>query len=332
MNVTIKEIAKLCNVSKSTVSRYLNGGSVSTETSKKISNIIRETGYESNLFASSLKRKKTGMVGVLFKGIQSVSVSSTLSEIDAGLKAKKYFPLVMIENVYGNVQTELDNILTLAKQGVEGIILGTDRITDEHLNLFRNINIPIMIIGQKNELTYYRKFDNFNAGLLAGKYLAEMGHRKLAFLGLGDEDLEVGKSRIEGIKCAFDELSLNYDLTFVQASYSFESGYKKGEQILDVNPSVVVCSTDRVAMGLLKFLNEKRIVVPEQISLFGFGNYEFSQVVYPPLSTIDFDYTYFSKLIVQDFIKMLNGEEIDRELNVNCIQLIERESVKKFTI
>ena len=91
---TISDIAKLSGVAKSTVSRYLNGGSVSEATKKKIEHVIKETGYIPNTFARSLKAKKPNIIGTIVPRLDSYATSQTLIGIDEQLRKLNYQMLI----------------------------------------------------------------------------------------------------------------------------------------------------------------------------------------------------------------------------------------------
>ena len=82
---TIKDIAKMAGVSKSTVSRYLNGGSISKVTREKIHRVVEETGYKPNQFAQSLKAKRTGLIGAIVPRLDSYAKTETLKGIESSL-------------------------------------------------------------------------------------------------------------------------------------------------------------------------------------------------------------------------------------------------------
>lgn len=328
MKVTINDIAKMTNVSKSTVSRYLNGGSVSKKTAIKISKAIEATGYQANLFASNLKKGRTGMIGVMFKGIQSVSVGKLLEQIDYELKMKQLYPLLMIENSSNNPNQEAENLLKLAKQGVDGIILGTDKLTIKHLEVISSLDIPVILAGQHNDYIPYRKLDNHKAGYIVGEHLRAMGHSKLAFIGPGDTDREVGYARRKGVIDAYHSTNSPMDLTEYLTGYTFEDGYTHGEDLLKTDVTVAICSTDRIAMGLMQYLNEKKVSLPDRLSIVGFGNYDFSKVVNPSLTTVEFDYLALGRQVVSDIMELIDGRTIDVPKDI-AINLVKRNSVKQ---
>ncbi|SDB83469.1 transcriptional regulator, LacI family [Pelagirhabdus alkalitolerans] len=327
MKVTINDIARMSHVSKSTVSRFLNGGSVSKTTADKIRRVITETGYESNLFASSLKRKKTRMIGVVFKGIQSVSVGKMLEVINEQLREADYYPLITIESLSNSLEQEIEDLLTLNRQGVDGIILGTDNITEKHREVIKGMDIPVILVGQESQDIPYRKIDNVRAGHLVGEYIDKMGHENIAYLGPSEEDREVGFHRKKGVMDYFDQKNKSVSILNYKTGYTFEAGYEQGRKVLAEAATVAVCATDRIAMGLIQYLKEQDYLIPEDLSIIGFGNYDFSSVISPGLTTVSFDYKRLSELVVQDMIQLINDEALGNVDDVE-MKLVERESVR----
>src|SRR5690554_3242096 len=119
--VTINDIAKLAGVAKSTVSRYLNGGSVSQKTKDTLDRIIAETDYAPNTFAQSLKIKKSNLVGTIIPRLNSYATNEILGSVDRALKEKNY--QLLITNTDQDVDREVENLYALSRQKVAGIIL-----------------------------------------------------------------------------------------------------------------------------------------------------------------------------------------------------------------
>ena len=147
--VTIKDIAELAGVAKSTVSRYLNGGSVGKATREKLDRVIRDTNYEPNQFAQSLKSKQPKMIGVIVPRLDSYAASRTMMGIDEQLTERGYQMLVV--NTAQQTEREIEQLYNLAKQKVAGIIwLGTT-VTERHLEAIEAIQIPVLLIGQQHD-------------------------------------------------------------------------------------------------------------------------------------------------------------------------------------
>ena len=145
---TIIDIAKLAGVAKSTVSRYLNGGSVGEATKKKIQKAIKETGYSPNPFAQSLKAKKTNIIGTIVPRLDSYASSQTLIGIDEQLKKMNY--QMLISNTSQNLEREIESIYSFANQKMAGIILLATEITDQHIQAFESVKVPVLLIGQEH--------------------------------------------------------------------------------------------------------------------------------------------------------------------------------------
>ncbi|HRL52532.1 MAG TPA: LacI family DNA-binding transcriptional regulator, partial [Enterococcus aquimarinus] len=131
--MTINDIAQLAGVAKSTVSRYLNGGSVSRKTREKLDEIVRETGYSPNTFAQSLKAKRTNIVGTIIPRLDSYSSNEILEGIDQELWQRQL--QLIITNSDQNVAREIENIYALARQKADAIILFGGVITNDHLKV-----------------------------------------------------------------------------------------------------------------------------------------------------------------------------------------------------
>ena len=131
--MNIKDVAPLSGLSKSTVSRYLNGGSISQQSADKIAAVIQQTGFQSNIFASRLKTNRSYLIGVLIDGFDSPSVNRVLSSISSACHDAGYQPFIMIDET--GEDNKIANMRALIQQGVDALILGTALITEGHLSI-----------------------------------------------------------------------------------------------------------------------------------------------------------------------------------------------------
>lgn len=324
--VTIQDIANMVNVSKSSVSRYLNNGYVSEENAKKIKEAIEKTGFQTNFFAKRLKTKRSKLVGIVLPRMDSVTVGKLLNGINIRLEQNGYQGLILVSNL--NVEKELENIQSLYQQGVDGIIINSIAITKEHIKLINKLNIPTIFTGQKSEFTNYIKIDDYEAGRMLGNYFKEKGHKNIVFAGVTEEDKAVGVERKSGFIDAFMENNEKSSVEFVETGFSFEKSYEMAKEILEYKPTGIVCATDNICLGILRHLHENNIKVPDEVSLAGFGGYDVGSVLYPTLTTIAFDYNLIGKKTAQGILDLIEGKEIDKQNDVP-LKLVERESVRK---
>ena len=323
--LTIQDIANLAGVAKSTVSRYLNNGYVSKEKAMLIDKVIRETGYKSNFFAKRLKTKQSKLIGIVMPRLDSFSAGKLLTGFNIILQQMGYQALILISEL--NSQKELDNIYKLIQQGVDGIIVDSININDNHLKLINQANIPIIFTGQSHDKVNFIKVDDINAGKLMGEYIASLNHQQVVFLGVSPQDKAVGVDRYEGFKQGFLANNPQGKISFVQTDFSFEQAYNLGDTVVSFNPSAVICATDNIALGLLRYFHEKKIHVPQDISLAGFGGYPVGSISYPSLTSLAFDYKHLGIKTAEKLLSMLQNHPVTSEYDHN-MNLIIRESTR----
>lgn len=324
--VTIQDIANMVNVSKSSVSRYLNNGYVSQENAKKIKEAIEKTGFQTNFFAKRLKTKRSRLIGIVLPRIDSVTVGKLLTGINRRLEENNYQGIILISDL--SIEKELENINKLYQQGVDGIIINSIAITKEHIKLISNLNIPAIFTGQKSEFINYIKIDDYKAGQMMGNYFKEKGHRDIVFVGVNEWDKSVGVERKQGFIDSFKEDYRKSNIKFVETDFSFKKAYEKSEEVLKYKPTAIVCATDNICLGVLRYLHENNIKVPEEVSVGGFGGYDIGSVSYPTLTTIYFDYELIGASTAQGILDLIEGKEIQKD-HEQSLTLIERESVKE---
>lgn len=324
--VTIQDIANMVNVSKSSVSRYLNNGYVSEENAKKIKEAIEKTGFETNFFAKRLKTKKSRLIGIVLPRIDSVTSGKLLAGINRKLEENNYQGIILISEL--SIEKELANINSLYQQGVDGIIINSMAITKEHIEVVNKLTIPTIFTGQKSEFIDYIKLDDYEAGSIMGNYIKEKGHKNIVFLGVNEWDKAVGVDRKNGFIDTITKDNEGCNVKFVETDFTFIKAYEKGKEVIENNPTAIVCATDNICLGMLRYLHENNIKVPEQISVAGFGGYDIGTVSYPALTTIAFDYGLIGEKTAQGILDLIDGKSLE-ENNISTLKLIERDSVGK---
>ena len=324
--MTIKEIAELAGVSKSTVSRYLNHGYVSLEKAEKVRQVIESTGYQTNFFAKRLKMKYSKLVGVVLPRMDSVAVGKLLAGIHRVFLPNGYQGILMVSNL--SREKELENILSLQQQGVDGIIIDSVGITERHIELQMELDVPMVFTGQMHPEVHYIKFDDRAAGRMMGAYLKEMQHKHAVFVGVNESDQAVGVERKQGFRDAFLEGNEGARMDYVETGFDFFSAYNCGEKVNRYRPTVVVGATDNICLGLLRYFHERKIRVPEECSVAGFGGYEVGAVVYPALTTVSFDYELVGMKTAQGMLSLIRGEEFVSDAALPLF-FVQRESVRR---
>jgi LacI family transcriptional regulator, sucrose operon repressor len=321
---TISDIAKLAGVAKSTVSRFLNGGSVGEATKKKIEQAIKETGYTPNPFAQSLKAKKTNIIGTIVPRLDSYAASQTLMGIDEQLKRMNY--QMLISNTSQSLEREIESIYSFANQKMAGIILLATEITDQHIEAFEAVNVPVLLIGQEHENFHSLIHDDFNAGYEMGRYVLEKGYRKIAYLGVTERDISVGVKRKQGFKKAIEEVE-DSEVRFYETLFKIPAAQASAMEIIDeFQPSIFVCATDNIALGVLKAAYSAGLTIPKDLALTGFGGYDVTEIIHPGLTTAKFFYKDAGQTAARHIVELVNERPVDK-VTISKFEIIERESV-----
>ena len=171
---TIKNVAEMAGVAKSTVSRYLNGKPVQEESSRRIREAIEHYHYEANVFAR-LSAKQSNIIGIILPGFDSTVTPRVMTAMDKYLRTKDYTPLII--NTEGDLNFEVRSIDNLARMHVDGIILVATYITPAHRKAVESIQTPVVFMGQEFSTGISVLDDNLAAGEELGRYVAGRGLR-----------------------------------------------------------------------------------------------------------------------------------------------------------
>ncbi len=144
--MTIRDIARLSGVAKSTVSRYLNGGSVREETGQKIKKVIEAYHYEPNVFAR-LNAKSSRIIGLIVPGFDSIVTPGLVEVIVAYLKRYDYTPLIM--HTGNDLAEEIKSIERLTAINADGIMVLASSVTGAHKTAVEKANLPVLFLGQR---------------------------------------------------------------------------------------------------------------------------------------------------------------------------------------
>lgn len=324
--MTIQDVAELAGVAKSTVSRYLNAGYISDATAKKIQDAIRETGFRTNFFASRLKMRASKLLGIVMPRFDSYTGGCMLSGMDKAMEQAGYQSLLQTSHL--SAAQELSRMRQLCNQGMDGIIVVSVGITEAHVRLVEDLDIPVLFVGQQHPDVSYLKVDDYAAGRTMGKIIRENGHKRVVFAGVGERDRALGIERRDGFEEVFGRGHRGASVSFVEMGFGFRAAYEAGEEIMRHRPTAIVCATDNMGLGILRYLHEQGISVPDDVSVAGFGGYEVASVTYPALTTIAFDYEALGRMAVENMLKRLAGEAVGSRSDLP-MQVVLRESVRR---
>ena len=325
--MTIQEIAKLAGVSAATVSRYFNDGYVSEEKKSAIAKVVEETGYRPSPSARTLRTKRTNTIGVIIPTMDSWTIGRVVSGIMNRLEGNGY--RILIANTGGDIKKENEYIRVFGDQQVDGILLFGTRFIKKHRKTILKTEVPIVVIGQFLEGCYCVYHDDYWAMYDMTEYFIGKGRKKIGMIGVTFDDMAVGKERYKGWKDALKKNGLALeDDQFVKADFSIDSGYEKMGELYGKLPELdaVICATDHIAVGAVKYLKDAGVKVPDVIIVSGQGDSELASVSSPSITTIHYHYQYSGQVAAELILRLLEGENIVmKEIKLPC-EIVKKES------
>ncbi len=331
MMVTIKDVAREAKVSISTVSRVLNmSGYTSEKTKEKVLYAVKKLGYTGSLVAAAMIKKQTLTLGLIIPDIKNIFHSDLTRAVEDGANSHGFN--IFLCNTDNNLQKEVEYIHLLIAKGVDGIIFSSPEVKDKNIKEVKEKfpDLPIVILGSKfHNLTINEILvDNFDGGYRATSHLLELGHKDIAFIS-GGIDSYSSIERHKGYKFALNEsgIPINDDFVIFDRFY-IESGYKNALKLLQKNkrPTAIFAGSDSIAVGIYKAARELNLKIPEQLSVVGFDDSQYAEILSPMLTTIHTPIKEMGQRAIEIIVKSIKEKKIFKETLVLYPTLVERES------
>jgi len=334
MATNIKEIARKLNISAMTVSRALNNKPVVKEqTREKVLKLAHKMGYRPNIIAQSLVKNKSYTVGVIIPDIRHSFFPNITFSIQEVLDKAGYG--VILCNSNEDEETEKSLINMLLSRRVDGFIIAPAQNTLD-LDKYRNLDrykIPYIFIDRylKGLKTPSIVSDDKGGAFKAIEYLIKLGHRRIVFLS-GPVRTSTSDDRLKGFKKALKQYKVPFkDDLILECGFDRPDGYKAAGELLSrkEKPTAIFVVNDIAAMGVYDLLKEKRIKVPQQISVMGFADMEFASVMYPALTTVKQPKEKIGKIAGEYILKMIEKRQKAFGKKILPAELVIRESCRQ---
>ncbi|WP_062352488.1 LacI family DNA-binding transcriptional regulator [Bacillus kwashiorkori] len=332
MPYTIKDVAKLANVSTATVSRVLNDqGGYSEKTKQKVLAVIQDLGYEPNAIARGLVNRRTHTIGFLAPDLTSTFANELLKGVEKAVHDRGSSVIVCHTENHG-VKT-MKYLQLLHEKRIDGIIYTSHELKEEYYEYIKKMNVPLVLLATETEQysVPFVKVNDRAAAFSATEYLIKNGHRKIGLI-IGEKSDRIATiPRLEGYRTALAhyQIDFNWDYVIFSDSYFFRDGIAGLRNLREVAPEVtaVFAGSDEIAMGVLSECYRKNIKVPDRLSVIGYDNIKIAEMTTPALTTIAQPLTAMGERSAQMIFTMLNGERlVSSQFLPHTI--IERESVK----
>lgn len=285
--ISIKDIARECNVSVSAVSRALNNSKgISRETREAILAVCDARGYRPNSAARSLILKKTHMIGLIIPDITNQYYAYISKGVTACLE-KAGYGLVLC-NSDRNKANEAMYCDFLAEKRVDGVILIPIRFAAADYGVFSRTRLPFVLIDNyvPDLDASFITNDNYTGARRIVQHLVARGYRRIGVI-LGDPHSSASNDRLRGYRDVLRENGIAADGSLqIHSRATFEDGQKYAGDLIARNVDAIFAINDTVAMGILKYCYENGINIPRDLALAGYDDIEQAGMLPVPLTTV----------------------------------------------
>lgn len=290
----MRDVARAAGVSRMTVSRALKKDSpISQETREKILKVVRDMNYVPDQMAGSLTTKRSGFVAVLVPSLNNLHFAETVQALTEELE--QIDQQILLGHTDYSPYREEQLVETMLRRRPEAIVLSYDGHTDRTVQLLSEANVPVIELWERPEdpIGHTIGFSNRQAAADMTTALIARGYRNIAFLGEAEDDWTRGAARRQGFIDAMKAAGLSADrmLMIGKPPLSIEDGAAGVGILLETHPDIdcIFCVSDVPAFGALSTLRDTGRVVPTDIAIVGFGNFEVSRFSTPSITTVTVD-------------------------------------------
>lgn len=328
--VNIHDVAKAAGVSTSTVSRVLTGNvPVSEEARNRVMEAVGKLKYQPNAFAQGLKGGSLRTIGLVVPNIRSLVFPAAIRGIEDTAEENGY--TVVLCNTDENIAKERSYIDSLRRRLIDGFIFSTARPGHEYLLDLPSEGVPsVFLIRQLGKSVNTVVLDNEGGAYEATWYMLSRGLKKIAFIN-GSLDLPLYRNRYEGYLRAMREEQVAEPADMVIHGISgWDDGYLVMKELLEkgCRPDAVFATSDPKAMGIIRAIRDIGLHVPQDISVMGFDNLDFSTQIDPPLTTVAQPFYEMGVRACRRLIDLIEKGRTNRpKIEVLPAQLVIRKSV-----
>ncbi|HNB52359.1 MAG TPA: LacI family DNA-binding transcriptional regulator [Anaerolineales bacterium] len=325
---TIEDVAQAAGVSRQTVSRAMNDkNEISQETKERVMRAVQELGYRPNRMAQSMVTQRTHAVGMVMADITNPFFPEVTRGVQDIAQASGYN--VFVCNTDDRADLELQELRSLAAQGVDGIIVFSHNASDEEIRAFADTYKPMVFVNREFEHPNASVImvDNFHGAYLAVEHL--VARRTQIGMLTNNSPTYSTSRRLMGFKQALTDHGLPFEEgRVIPEAANLDGGYRAAHQLLDKYPEINAIFTynDLMAMGALRASQERGRQVPGDIALIGFDDIQFARMITPSLTTIRVDKYAIGQIAMHRLMDMINNPEDDFPLLRLDPELIIRET------
>jgi len=310
--ITIRDLAKMLELSTATISRALNNDpTVRPQTKRRVLKLAKDIGYRANEHARMLKKSRSRILGCIVPRLDCHFVATMVSGMERSAREADYSLVIMQTNETSEVEAMCAK--TLYNKMVEGLFVVVSENTKlAHFKQFIQRNVPVILLNGTDETPPYINIaiDHAKAGYEVTRHFLEQGRELIVYIGGGQRTVSADLQRLKGYSRAFrEEGILIGGRHILKGGISWDDGAKVAESILQwrQRPDAIIAASDDCAAGCMSVLKGRGIMIPEEVAIAGFGNDPISVVTQPSLTTVHYPARQMGESAVQELMFQLDG-------------------------
>ena len=333
---TIHDIARELDITASTVSRALkNHPRISDNTKKLVIATAKKMNYQPNSIAAALRQGTSKLVGILVPTIDRNFFGTIVRGVEEILNEAGYNVIISQSN--DSPEKERANLKALLEAQVDGVFasFAKENTSFEHFQTLIDQDIPLILFDRTHESLNVDSvvIDDYNAAYKATEHLISQGCKRILHF-TSNSEISIYRERKRGYQDALQHHNIALDESLIwKSSLKLEDGRELGEKIISMEtlPDAVFSASDFAAMGAMEVIKKNGFSIPEDIKFFGFSNDTFTELVDPPLSSIDQLSMNIGQILANKFLERIKagGAEYHPRRTVLTPELIIRKSSQK---
>lgn len=309
---TRADVARLAGVAESTVSRALNDSAlISPAVRARVKQVAQELGYAPNRQAAMFAKNRTGTVGMVvprytsFPPFSRAYFPTVLNGAVVAGESRGYFVTIVLDHRDTTAKTLARLVL---EKSVDGLLFTVSPAEYARYEYLAEQDIPFVLINN-----YHENMSSVDAWPEAGmrhafQHVYDLGHRRIGYI-TGDTTFKNGQDRLDVFTRLCDEYRV--ESSIVPGDFSRTSGRRGAEYLLQqpTPPTVILTASDRAAIGVLSYCEDRGIRVPTDVSVIGYDNLHTAEDTSPPLTTVANPIEQSGYVGMQTLIDLLEGRQ-----------------------
>jgi LacI family transcriptional regulator len=315
---TMRDVARLAGVSIATVSAVINSSAnVSSERKVRVEAAMAALDYHPDEVARSLKTGRTNVIGVVIPDITNAFYPEVVRGIEEAARETGYS--VLLCDSSEDAAEERNHLSSLFSRRVDGVLLACCANSTAYDTMLRR-RFPMVFVDRVPAAAAEGTVstDNVQAGYAGASHLIELGHKRIAML-VGHLGLSPHRDRLEGFRKAMQESHLPIHEEYLSCNgIAIENGILAGRDLLNLAapPTAIMVSNSKLLFGLIQALDEKKVNIPDQVSVISFDDYIWNRYFSPSLTTVAQDTNELGRRSFQLLLQIMNrrdGEELSEK-------------------